>query len=89
MIPEKLKFICDTLPFTYHQGSAEQCIEFIKQNNRQVTGPSQPPLLVCSTGRHVAQNTFTDYYRMWTVLKYIYNDVLDQDESTLSTARTN
>ena len=74
MVPERLNFICDLLPFTYNQGSAEQCISLIKQNNKKTSQATSPPLIVCSTGRHVAQNTFSDYYRIWTVLKYVYGD---------------
>ena len=75
MLPERLNFICDALPFTYNQGSTEQCINLIKQNNPKGKQASTPPVVVCSTGRHVAQNTFSDYYRIWTVLKYVHSDV--------------
>jgi hypothetical protein len=74
MLPERMNFICDALPFTYNQGTTEQCINLIKQNNRKGTQASTPPVVVCSTGRHVAQNTFSDYYRIWTVLKYVHGD---------------
>lgn len=74
ILPETSKFICGVLPFTYTQGSTEQCINDIKQNNLNNVRVQTPPLLVCSTGRHTAQNTFSDYYRIWTVLKYVYGD---------------
>lgn len=74
IIPERLNFICDVLPFTYNQGTTEQCIDLIKQQNRRDIQTSVPPLIVCSTGRHISQNTFSDYYRIWTVLKYVYGD---------------
>ena len=82
ILPERLNFICDILPFTFHQGLAEECIDLIKKNNRKSSQGQVPPLIVCSTGRHIAQNSYSDYYRMWTVLKYVYNDLLT---STLST----
>ena len=81
MIPERHHFICDVLPFTYNQGTIEECINVIKQQNKKSTPRATPPLVVCSTGRHIAQNTFSDYYRIWTVLKYVYGDKL---RSTLS-----
>ena len=74
MVPERMNFICDLLPFSYNQGTAEQCINLIKKNNNKNSDGSSPPLIVCSTGRHVAQNTFSDYYRIWTVLKYVYGE---------------
>ena len=73
ILPERLNFVCDILPFTYHQGSIEECMKLIKQYNTKVQS-STPPIIVCSTGRHIGQTTFSDYYRMWTVLKYIYSD---------------
>ncbi|CAF2730463.1 unnamed protein product [Rotaria sp. Silwood2] len=74
MLPERLNFICDALPFTYHQGTTQQCIDIIKKYNRKTSELSTPPLIVCSTGRHIAQNTFSDYYRIWTVLKYFFDN---------------
>ena len=77
VLPERLQFICDVLPLTYHQGAIEECLNLIrghKSNTTQTSSPSLPPLLVCSTGRHVSQNTFSDYYRLWTALKYVYAD---------------
>ena len=74
MLPERMNFICDALPFTYNQGTTEQCINLLKQNNRKGKQALTPPVIVCSTGRHVAQNTFSDYYRIWTVLKYVHGD---------------
>ncbi|UJR08116.1 hypothetical protein I4U23_012393 [Adineta vaga] len=74
ILPERSDFFCDILPFTYTQGTTEQCINNIKRNNLKDITVSTPPLLVCSTGRHTAQNTFSDYYRIWTVLKYVYGD---------------
>lgn len=81
MLPERLNFICDLLPFTYHQGNADQCINIIKTYNRKKVHESVAPMIVCSTGRHIAQNTFSDYYRIWTVLKYIYNDRIHSERS--------
>jgi len=83
ILPERLQFICENLPFTYIQGTAEQCINRIKQHNLLDGRPSKSPLIVCSTGRHVAQNTFSDYYRIWTVLKYVYGDRLNTTKSKL------
>jgi len=74
ILPERLNFICDLLPFTYNQGTTEQCINIIKQYNRKDVQTYTPPLIVCSTGRHISQNTFSDYYRIWTALKYVYGD---------------
>jgi hypothetical protein len=76
MVPERLNFICDVLPFTYNQGTTEECITIIKQYSKGAR-PSKPPLIVCSTGRHVLQNTFSDYYRIWTVLKYVYQETIN------------
>jgi hypothetical protein len=74
MILERLNFICDLLSFTYSQGSAEQCINLIKQNNKKTSQASSPPLIVCSTDRHIAQNTFSNYYRIWTLLTYVFGE---------------
>lgn len=82
ILPERLNFVCDVLPFTYNQGTTEQCINTIKQYNKKEAQGSTAPLIVCSTGRHVAQNTFSDYYRIWTVLKYIYSDRINPKRST-------
>jgi hypothetical protein len=82
IVPERLNFICDVLPFNYNQGTTEECINLIKQHNKKQIDPSTSPLLVCSTGRHISQNTFSDYYRIWTVLKYIYSDRLHAKRST-------
>lgn len=84
ILPERLNFICDVLPFTYHQGSTEQCINIIKIYSKKDPQASTPPLIVCSTGRHVAQNTFSDYYRIWTVLKYVYGDRIKNIENQIS-----
>ncbi|CAF0754719.1 unnamed protein product [Didymodactylos carnosus] len=70
MIPEKLNFVCDILPFGYYQGTNEICQKMLIDIHKI------PPLLVCSTGRHVEQNVFTDYYRSWNILKQIYADKL-------------
>lgn len=74
ILPERQNFVCDVLPFTYNQGTTEQCMDVIKRSNKKEVSGTQPPLIVCSTGRHIAQNTFSDYYRIWTVLKYVYGD---------------
>jgi hypothetical protein len=76
ILPERLSFICDVLPFNYNQGTTEECINLIKKSNKKDVDLSTSPLIVCSTGRHVAQNTFSDYYRIWTILKYTYSDRL-------------
>ena len=69
ILPERLNFICDVLPFSYNQGTTDECINLIKQYNKQNVDSSTSPLIVCSTGRHVAQNTFSDYYTIWTDLR--------------------
>ncbi|CAF1172898.1 unnamed protein product [Rotaria sordida] len=84
ILPERLNFICDALPFTYHQGTTEQCIDIIKQHNKKTLQLSTPPLIVCSTGRHVAQNTFSDYYRIWTVLKFVFGNRIHTTQSRKS-----
>lgn len=76
MLPERLNFVCDLLPFSYNQGTTEECIDMIKKNNRKGSERSNSPLIVCSTGRHIAQNSYSDYYRMWTLLKFVYDDKL-------------
>ena len=76
ILPERLKFVCEILPFTYHQGSANNCIELIKKNNKYNPTETSPPLLTCSTGRHTGQATYTDYHQIWTELRQIYNDRL-------------
>ncbi len=76
ILPERLDFVCEVLPFMYHQGSAEDCISIIGTNNKREPSPSEPPLLICSTGRHVGFNSYTDYYKLWTELKNIYADRL-------------
>lgn len=80
VLPERLNFICDVLPFTYNQGTTEQCIDLIKQYNKKDVQKSTSPLIVCSTGRHISQNTFSDYYRIWTVLKYVYGDRINSKQ---------
>jgi hypothetical protein len=64
ILPERLNFLCDFLPFTYSVGTAEECISRITHKT----------VIVCSTGRRVNQNTFLDYYRIWTALKDVYGD---------------
>lgn len=76
ILPERLQFVCDILPFTYHQGSADSCIELIKKNNKYTPAETSPPLLYCSTGRHTGQGTYTDYHQIWMELRQIYNDRL-------------
>ena len=81
ILPERLHFTCDVLPFTYNQGTTEQCIQFIRQYNKRNAHAAYPPVLVCSTGRHLAQNTFSDYYQIWTVLKYVYADRINSKKN--------
>lgn len=82
MIPERLNFVCDLLPFTFYQGTTEDCIKLIKTTNQKDPPPSvtTPPLITCSTGRHVGQNSFSDYYKIWTTLKHVYADRLQQTQ---------
>ncbi|CAF0848916.1 unnamed protein product [Adineta steineri] len=72
IIPDRLNFVCEIMPFIIHQGTMEQCMGFVKNNSVENPPPSTTPLLVCSTGRHLGNNAFSDYYRMWTALKLIY-----------------
>lgn len=74
ILPERLHFVCELSPFTYHQGTASDCIGIIKKNNKKESIPGLAPLLICSTGRHVGQNSYSDYYKIWTELKNIYAD---------------
>jgi len=76
ILPERLNFLCEVLPFTYHQGTAGDCISIIQKNNKKEPSLSSPPLLICSTGRHIGYNSYTDYYKLWTDLKNIYADRL-------------
>jgi len=76
IVPERLSFYCELVPFAYHQGSADDCIEIIKKNNKNEPSASSPPLLICSTGRHLGQNSYSDYYKIWTDLKHVYADRL-------------
>jgi hypothetical protein len=76
IIPERLGFYCELLPFTYHQGTAEDCIGIIKTNNKKEPSSSSPPLIICSTGRHVGQHSYSDYYSIWKDLKHVYADRL-------------
>lgn len=76
VLPERLNFVCEILPFTYYQGSAQDCIEMIRKNNKYTPSETSPPLLLCSTGRHTGQSVYTDYYQIWTALRQIYNDRL-------------
>jgi beta-1,3-galactosyltransferase 1 len=82
ILPERMNFFCDVLPFTYNQGTTDQCLNIIMQSNKRNTSLSTPPMIVCSTGRHVAQNAFSDYYRIWTGLKYAYGDRTDTKRGT-------
>ncbi|CAF1184229.1 unnamed protein product [Rotaria sp. Silwood1] len=84
ILPERLNFICDSLPFTYHQGTTQDCIDIIKLHNKKTLKLSTPPLIVCSTGRHVAQNTFSDYYRIWSVLKFFFSNQISSTRSRKS-----
>jgi hypothetical protein len=76
ILPERLNFVCDLFPFTFHQGTADECIKLIKTSNtNDLPSPAAfPPLVTCSTGRHVGQNSYSDYYRMWTTLRHLYSD---------------
>jgi hypothetical protein len=76
ILPERLKLICDVLPLTYHQGSVDECLNLLEGHTSNTThkSTSSSPLFVCSTGRHVAQNAYSDYYRLWTALKYVHAD---------------
>jgi hypothetical protein len=76
ILPERLNFVCEALPFVYHQGTADDCIALIKKNNKKEPSPTSPPLLICSTARHIGYNSYSDYYKIWTDLKHIYADRL-------------
>ncbi|CAF0918730.1 unnamed protein product [Rotaria sp. Silwood1] len=76
ILPETLSFVCETLPFTFYQGSTDECLKLIRKSNTIDSLPSNPPVIICSTGRHIGQNSFSDYHRIWTTLKYIYADRL-------------
>lgn len=76
ILAENLNFVCETLPFTYYQGIADQCIELIRKNNKKLPSASSSPVLICSTGRHTGQNSFSDYSKIWTSLKHVYADRL-------------
>lgn len=75
VLPERLNFFCDMLPFTYHQGSISECLKVIWTNKTKANEPTGP-MIVCSTGRHIAQESFSDYHEVWTALKYSYADRL-------------
>lgn len=77
ILPERLQFVCDLLPFTFHQGTTAECIGIIRKNNKKESIPGSPPLLICSTGRHIGQNSYSDYYKIWTELKNVYADRLN------------
>jgi hypothetical protein len=69
MLPARLTFNCDRLPFTYYQGTTDECINIIKTQNLP---SSMSPLLVCSTNRHFGRNTLSDYYKIWSLIKHVY-----------------
>jgi hypothetical protein len=69
MLPARLTFKCGQLPFTYRQGTTDECINIIKTQNLP---SSISPLLVCSTNRHFGENTFSDYYKIWSLIKHVY-----------------
>jgi exonuclease I len=77
MLPERLGFACEILPFTYHQGTTNECIDIINKNNKKEPLPSSSPLIVCSTDRHIGQNSYSDYHKIWVELKHIYADRLN------------
>ena len=84
ILPERLKFVCELLPFTYHQGSEDDCTRMIRKNSRKESlSSSSPPLLSCSTGRHTGQNAYSDYYQMWTQLRQVYTNRLQSNTSSL------
>ncbi|CAF4590643.1 unnamed protein product [Rotaria socialis] len=70
ILPERLRFICNNIPFTYHLGSTDECINIIKKQNVE---SSRSPLIVCSTSLIPAYK-FLDFYRIWTVLKHVYKN---------------
>ncbi|CAF0827099.1 unnamed protein product [Rotaria sordida] len=76
VLPENLNFQCEILPFTFHQGTIDECIRLIRTSITINPLPPNPPVIICSTGRHIGQNSFSDYHRMWTTLKHIYADKL-------------
>lgn len=75
MITERLNFVCETLPFIYHQGTVDRCIDLIKMANKAESS-SSTPVIICSTGRHIGHQSFSDYYKIWTALKNSYGDKL-------------
>lgn len=72
ILPERLNFVCEIFPFTYYQGSTDDCIQIITKN--RINEKSTAPLLICSTGRHVGKNAYTDYYKLWSELRQSYAD---------------
>ncbi|CAF5099363.1 unnamed protein product, partial [Rotaria magnacalcarata] len=72
MMSANLNFICDTLPFTFHQGTTDECIELIRDNNKKVLSSPPTPVIICSTGLHTGQSSFNDYYKIWVALKLMY-----------------
>ena len=82
ILPQRLSFTCDILPFTYHQGNTDQCQQMLTSNNiKEPPTGSSPPLIVCSTGRHVSRSHFADYFQIWSTLKQVYADRIQTSES--------
>jgi len=81
ILPERLNFVCEIIPFNFHQGTTDQCIEIIRKSEMKDSLPTSTPLLVCSTGRHIGENAFSDYYRLWADLKTNYADRLQPSKN--------
>ncbi|CAF1049334.1 unnamed protein product [Adineta steineri] len=71
ILPERLNFTCDLLPFTYYPGTVEECISMIARYT----------IILCTIRPHVNQNTFLDYYRIWRTLKDVYGDTIDAKQN--------
>ncbi|CAF1675547.1 unnamed protein product, partial [Adineta ricciae] len=72
IVPQRLNFFCQLIPFGFYQGSVDTCAGLIKNTTMLNPPPGIASLLTCSTGRHVGQHAFADYYRLWTELKLMY-----------------
>lgn len=81
ILPERLQFACDILPFTYLQDTVDECLKSISLSSMKDPPPHSPaPVIVCSTSRHTDGTDFTDYHKIWSTLRQLYADRLQKNE---------
>ena len=81
ILPERLNFTCDILPFTHLQSSVDECLNSINKSNMNDPPSNSPaPVIICNTARHTAGTDFSGYHKIWSALKQVYSDRLRFNE---------